>query len=43
VKERVYSVDSPGGQASVVTSLRTALEVMLRLFTPFITFETENV
>jgi valyl-tRNA synthetase len=43
VKERVYSTDSPEGQASAVTALRTALEVMLRLFAPFITFETENV
>ena len=43
VKERVYSTDSPHGQASAVTSLRTALEVMLRLFAPFIPFATEEV
>jgi valyl-tRNA synthetase len=43
VKERVYSTDSPEGQASAVTALRSALEVMLRLFAPFIPFATEEV
>jgi len=43
VKERVYSTDSPQSQASAVTALRTALEVMLRLLAPFIPFATEEV
>jgi len=43
VKERVYSTDSPEGQASAVIALRTALEAMLRLFAPFIPFATEEV
>ncbi len=43
VKERAYSSTSPDGQASAVTALRTALEVMLGLFAPFIPFATEEV
>jgi valyl-tRNA synthetase len=43
VKERAYSVDSPAAQASAVTALRTGIDVMLRLFAPFIPFATEEV
>ncbi|CAN5116808.1 hypothetical protein BH09ACT1_BH09ACT1_23810 [soil metagenome] len=43
VKERAYSVDSPAEQASAVTALRTGIDVMLRLFAPFIPFATEEV
>ncbi|WP_165068062.1 valine--tRNA ligase [Marisediminicola senii] len=43
VKERAYSTDSPAEQASAVTALRSALDVLLRLFAPFIPFATEEV
>jgi valyl-tRNA synthetase len=43
VKERAYSSTAPEQQASAVLALRAGLEVMLRLFAPFIPFATEEV
>jgi valyl-tRNA synthetase len=43
VKERAYSEADPAGQVSAVIALRTAIDVLLRLFAPFIPFATEEV
>jgi valyl-tRNA synthetase len=43
VKERAYGSGTPQGQASAVLALREAVDVMLRLFAPFIPFATEEV
>lgn len=44
VKERAYgSREIDGGQASAVLAMRRALDILLRLFAPFLVFATEEV
>src|SRR5690606_35920880 len=43
VKERAYQSTDAAGRASAVTALGSALDVLLRLFAPFIPFATEEV
>ena len=43
VKERAYGSSTAEGQASAVLALREAVDVLLRLFAPFIPFATEEV
>jgi len=43
VKERAYDGADVAAQASAVTALRSALEVMVRLLAPFIPYATEEV
>ncbi|MBX3093984.1 MAG: class I tRNA ligase family protein, partial [Cryobacterium sp.] len=43
VKERAYQTTDAAGQTSAVVALHSALDVLLRLFAPFIPFATEEV